>query len=150
MSNEELIEKIEWSIQVNSFAKTIDGDCAHINVEVLKEILAKFKKESEPKEIEFSKNGEGKVLLGIMCRKTKNGKYQKVIIEVIYYYNKIEYIDINSIDNYIDESYQNMANARKELETLEKVLNDKIDEYNKICVGALNYRRINHIYLNNR
>ena len=79
MSNEELIEKIEWSIQVNSFAKTIDGDCAHINVEVLKEILAKLKKESELKEIEFSKNGEGKVLLGIMCRKTEDGKYQKVL-----------------------------------------------------------------------
>ena len=79
MSNEELIEKIEWSIQVNDFAKTIDGDCAHINVEVLKEILAKLKKESESKEIEFSKDGEGKVLLGIMCRKTEDGKYQKVL-----------------------------------------------------------------------
>ena len=79
MSNEELIEKIEWSIQVNNFAKTIDGDCAHINVEVLKEILAKLKKESESKEIEFSKDGEGKVLLGIMCRKTEDGKYQKVL-----------------------------------------------------------------------
>ena len=79
MSNEELIEKIEWSIQVNDFAKTIDGDCAHINVEVLKEILAKLKKESEIKEIEFSKSGEGKVLLGITCRTTKDGKYQKVL-----------------------------------------------------------------------
>lgn len=79
MSNEELIEKIEWSIQVNEFAKAIDGDCAHINIEVLKEILAKLKKESELKEIEFSKDGEGKVLLGIMCRKTEDGKYQKIL-----------------------------------------------------------------------
>lgn len=79
MSNEELIEKIEWSIQVNEFAKAVDGDCAHINVEVLKEILAKLKKESELKEIEFSKNGEGKVLLGITCRKAEDGKYQKVL-----------------------------------------------------------------------
>lgn len=68
----------------------------------------------------------------------------------LYYYNKIEYIDTNNIDKYINESYQNIANARKELETLEKVLNDKIDTYNKICVGSLNYRRINHIYLTNR
>lgn len=79
MSNQELIEKIEWSIQVNEFAKAIDGDCAHINIEVLKEILAKLKKESELKEIEFSKDGEGKVLLGIMCRKTEDGKYQKIL-----------------------------------------------------------------------
>ena len=28
MSNEELIEKIEWSIQVNDFAKTIDEESA--------------------------------------------------------------------------------------------------------------------------
>lgn len=70
--------------------------------------------------------------------------------EHLYYYNKIEYIDINNIDNYIDKLYQNMANAKKELETLEKVFNDKIDEYNKVCVGSLNYKRINHIYLTNR
>lgn len=79
MSNQELIEKIEWSIQVNEFAKAVDGDCAHINIEVLKEILAKLKKESELKEIEFSKDGEGKILLGIMCRKTEDGKYQKIL-----------------------------------------------------------------------
>ena len=70
--------------------------------------------------------------------------------DYLYYYNKIEYIDIDNIDKYIDELYQNMENTKKELETLEKVLNSKIDEYNKICVGSLNYRRINHIYLNAR
>lgn len=70
--------------------------------------------------------------------------------DYLYYYNKIEYIDKNNIEQYVDELYQNMANAKKELETLEKVLNDKIDEYNKKCIGSLNYRRINHIYLSTR
>lgn len=30
-------------------------------------------------EIEFSKNGEGKVLLGIGCRETEDGTYQKIL-----------------------------------------------------------------------
>ena len=68
----------------------------------------------------------------------------------LYYYNKIDYIDIDNIDKYVNELDQNMANARKELETLGKVLNDKIDAYNKVCIGTLNYKRINHIYLTNR
>lgn len=30
-------------------------------------------------EIEFSKNGEGRVLLGIGCRKAEDGTYQKIL-----------------------------------------------------------------------
>ena len=43
-----------------------------------------------------------------------------------------------------------MENTKKELETLEKELNSKIDEYNKKCIGSLNYKRYNHIYLSTR
>lgn len=70
--------------------------------------------------------------------------------DYLYYYNKIDYIDIDNIDKYINELYQNMENTKKELETLEKELNSKIDEYNKICVGSLNYKRYNHVYLKTR
>lgn len=70
--------------------------------------------------------------------------------EYLYYYNKIEYIDINEKEYYIDYIYTNLKERKKELETLEKELNDKIDAYNKYCIGALNYKRINHIYLTNR
>lgn len=68
----------------------------------------------------------------------------------LYYYNKIEYIDINEKDMYIDYIYMNLKEGKKELETLEKELNDKIDEYNKMCIGSLNYKRFNHIYLSTR
>lgn len=70
--------------------------------------------------------------------------------EYLYYYNKIEYIDTNNIDKYIDELYQNMENTKKELETLEKELNEKINKYNALCVGSLNYKRYNHVYLKTR
>lgn len=70
--------------------------------------------------------------------------------EHLYYYNKIEYIDINNIDKYIDELYQNMENTKKELETLEEELNEKINKYNALCVGSLNYKRYNHVYLKTR
>lgn len=70
--------------------------------------------------------------------------------EYLYYYNKIEYIDINEKEYYIDYIYTNLKERKKELETLEKELNDKIDAYNKYCIGTLNYKRINHIYLTNR
>lgn len=68
----------------------------------------------------------------------------------VYYYNKIDYIDTNNIEQYVNELYQNMKNTSKELETLTKELNDKIDAYNKICIGALNYKRVNHLYLKTR
>lgn len=68
----------------------------------------------------------------------------------LYYYNKIEYININKKDMYIDYIYMNLKEGKKELETLEKELNDKIDEYNKMCIGSLNYKRFNHIYLSTR
>lgn len=64
----------------------------------------------------------------------------------LYYYNKIEYID--TID--IDELFKKLTSYREELDTLEKLLNKKIDDYNSLFIGSLNYRRINHIYLSNR
>lgn len=70
--------------------------------------------------------------------------------EYLYYYNKIDYINTDNIEVYINELCQNMKNASKELETLTKELNDKIDKYNKICIGALNYKRVNHVNLKTR
>ena len=67
--------------------------------------------------------------------------------EYLYYYNKIEYIDTNNIDKYINELYQKLTNYSEELDILEKELNKKIDTYNSLCVGALNNRRYQHIYL---
>lgn len=68
----------------------------------------------------------------------------------VYYYNKIDYINTDNMEEYINELYQNMKNTSKELETLTKELNDKIDAYNKICIGALNYKRVNHLCLKTR
>lgn len=79
----------------------------------------------------------------IIYNVTNDAKY-------LYYYNKIEYIDTNNIDKYINELYQNMENTKKELETLEKELNEKINKYNALCVGSLNYKRYNHVYLKTR
>ena len=67
--------------------------------------------------------------------------------EYLYYYNKIEYIDTDNIDEYINELYQKLNNYTEELDTLEKELNKKIDTYNGLCIGALNNKRYQHIYL---
>lgn len=67
--------------------------------------------------------------------------------EYLHYYNKIEYIDTNNIDKYINELYQKLTNYSEELDILEKELNKKIDTYNSLCVGSLNYKRYQHIYL---
>lgn len=67
--------------------------------------------------------------------------------EYLYYYNKIEYIDTNNIDKYINELYQKLTNYSEELDIFEKELNKKIDTYNSLCVGALSYKRYQHIYL---
>lgn len=66
--------------------------------------------------------------------------------EHLYYYNKIEYIDTINID----ELFKKLTSYREELDMLEKELNKKIDSYNGLCIGSLNYRRINHVYLSNR
>lgn len=83
-------------------------------------------------------------------------KNEKIIYNIttdkhyLYYYNNIEYIDIAEKENYADYIYMNLTESEKELKMLEKELNDKIDNYNKFCIGALNYKRYNHIYLNQR
>lgn len=80
-------------------------------------------------------------------------KNEKVIYNITkdedhqYYYNKIDYVDTNNIDQYAEKLYQNFTNYHEELKTLEKKLNDKIDTNNSLCVGALSYKRYNHIYL---
>lgn len=68
----------------------------------------------------------------------------------LYYYNKIEYIDTDNIEQYINELYQKLTSYREELDMLEKELNKKIDSYNGLCIGSLNYKRINRIYLSTR
>lgn len=67
--------------------------------------------------------------------------------EYLYYYNRINYLDTNNIDKYINELYQKLTNYSEELDILEKELNKKIDRYNSLCVGALSYKRYQHIYL---
>lgn len=67
--------------------------------------------------------------------------------EYLYYRNKIDYIDTDNIEQYVNELYQNMENTKKEVETLAKELNEKINKYNALCVGSLNYKRVNHVYL---
>lgn len=67
--------------------------------------------------------------------------------EYLYYYNKINYTYTDNIDEYINELYQKLNNYSKELDTLEKELNKKIDTYNGLCIGVLNNRRYQHIYL---
>ena len=67
--------------------------------------------------------------------------------EYLYYYNRINYIDTDNIDQYNEELYKKIVNYDGELNILEKELNKKIDTYNGLCIGALNNRRYQHIYL---
>ena len=67
--------------------------------------------------------------------------------EYLYYYNRINYTDTDNLNQYIDELYKKIVNYDEELNILEKELNKKIDTYNGLCIGALNNRRYQHIYL---
>ena len=67
----------------------------------------------------------------------------------LYYYNRINYTDTDTdnINQYIDELYKKITTYSEELNILEKELNKKIDTYNGLCIGALNNRIYQHIYL---
>ena len=65
----------------------------------------------------------------------------------LYYYNRINYTDTDNLNQYIDELYKKITTYSEELNILEKELNKKIDTYNGLCIGALNNRRYQHIYL---
>ena len=67
--------------------------------------------------------------------------------EYLYYYNRINYIDTDNIYQYNEELYKKITTYSEELNILEKELNKKIDTYNSLCVGTLNNRRYQHIYL---
>ena len=47
MSEEEILEKINWAIHVNEMTKSINGDNTHINVNVLQGLLDLYNKEKE-------------------------------------------------------------------------------------------------------
>lgn len=47
MSEEEILEKINWAIHVNEMTKSINGDNTHINVNVLQGLLDLYKQEKE-------------------------------------------------------------------------------------------------------
>lgn len=47
MSEEEIIEKINWAIHVNEMTKSINGDNTHISVNVLQGLLDLYNKEKE-------------------------------------------------------------------------------------------------------
>ena len=84
----------------------------------------------------FNILGNEKVIYNI----TNDEKY-------LYYYNRINYTDTDNLNQYIDELYKKIVNYDEELNILEKELNKKIDTYNSLCVGALNNRGYQHIYL---
>lgn len=65
----------------------------------------------------------------------------------LYYYNRINYTDTDNINQYVDELYKKITTYSEELDILEKELNKKIDTYNGLCIGSLNNRRYQHIYL---
>lgn len=47
MNEEEVIEKIKWSIQINNATKEINGDNTSINVQVLKTVLNLLEKKDQ-------------------------------------------------------------------------------------------------------
>lgn len=68
-------------------------------------------------EIEFSKNGEGKILIGIGCVKNDNGEYQKLL--------KIDKLK-DGIDCKVG-NYLHYSNVEKTLATLVFNRNESID-----------------------
>lgn len=56
MSEEEIIEKINWSIQINEMTKSINGNITHINVNVLLGLLDLYNTEKQLRKELIMKN----------------------------------------------------------------------------------------------
>lgn len=65
----------------------------------------------------------------------------------LYYYHKIDYIDIDLIDSYTSKLLDFLEIQENKIELLKNQLNDEISTYNNNCVGVLNCKRYRGIYL---